>query len=351
MAHVLIDDETAGKAAQLSERIMDSFDQLFWHDDVGFYCDSIHALKKEKIRSYPLYSLLGMESSACQTLFRNKTDRCADFILEYLLSESGISLTPQWDINHSSEPAHSAWYPHWDYPAIRMLSNSAASNGLIKWLSTLNDCYQRLGYCPEFVAISKDPEDRWQHHGAAWNLNCTTGWYRALIHAICGIHFSHENMICHSAAGLPDFTLDDLCFKGGRWSVRKTGSGTHLSGIDINGDLIKGSCVVPCSYYTKNQHSLNVRYADQEPELPVLTDLIGAALLDVRSLENEIEYTIKGQGTVDISLLRPGAEMIHMDGKEIIVGKQTIVHLQVQMKGEHRLMLSWDKSRILERNG
>ena len=121
MAHVLIDDETAGKAAQLSERIRDSFDQLFWHDDVGFYCDSIHALKKEKIRSYPLYSLLALESSACQPLFRNKTDRCSDFILEYLLSERGISLTPQWDINHTSEPAHSAWYPHWDYPAILSL--------------------------------------------------------------------------------------------------------------------------------------------------------------------------------------------------------------------------------------
>jgi hypothetical protein len=340
MAQLLIDDEIAGKSAALAKLIMGSFNQLFWDADAGFYCDSIHALKNVRVQSYPLYSLLGLESSVCQALFRDKAQICSNFILEHLLSESGVSLTPHWDANHTSEPAHSAWYPHWDYPAIRMLSERAVSSGLMRWLSTVNDCYQSLGYCPEFVAIIQDPEERWRHHGAAWNLNCATGWYRALIHGICGLHFSHESMICHATAGLPDFTLENLYFKGGRWSVRKSGTGTHLSGVEIDGDLIEGSYVVPSSYYTKQQHNLVMRYTDQDPGLPVLSDLVGASLLDVRSHENQMAYTINGQGTVDISLMCSGHVKAYLDGNEIDVGKHKTILLQTQLKGEHRLMLS-----------
>jgi hypothetical protein len=275
-------------------------------------------------------------------LLRDKLNACAQFISAHLLNKRGLGLTPAWDVNHHSEPAMSAWYPHWDFVAIKALAHAGDFQAVRRWLHLADECYRRLGYCPEFVALNVKPEEQWQHHGAAWNLNCAAGWYNALLHGLVGLEFDLGGLTCRAAADMPAFCLRQLHFRGGRWQVEKSGNGKFITSLKIDGNEIQGTLKVPAHFYTSDDHQLRIQYAEQLPYYPRLLQLWGAELINVTLTKDEAVFMIRGFGQTDLCFSCPEQPELHFDSGEADYQWQPetkTARCQFSLTGEHEIKL------------
>lgn len=342
IASFIGDLPTAEQARSTAQHISSNFLSTFWNDDKGFLCDSFNPDGKKQFHSFPIFSLLFLESSFGWQLIRNKIDEAATFIENHLLSENGMKMTPSWDINHFSEPAMSGWYPHWDLPAVKLLVRAGKWSAVQKWLNLVEECYSRLGYCPEFIATNHEHDQIWFHHGAAWNLNCATGWYQALLFAIFGIEFDTGGITCFPTQISQNASLKGMNFRTGRWNISKLGRGQYISHLKIDGEQIFGSLKVPTKFYTNSEHTIIIYYENQKPDFPVLTELIGAELIDIQHSKKGTAFTIRGVGTTDVEFSSYEKPTIIFDKKRIPFiweEKKKSGSFQTELNGNHQLAI------------
>lgn len=343
IAWLVGDQPTAEKAARQASKIAENFLATFWDEERDFVCDAFDPRDGKRNASYPLFSLLFLESPWGYALLRNKLNSCAQFISAHLLNDRGLALTPAWDVNHHSEPAMSAWYPHWDFVAIKALAHAGDFQAVRRWLHLVNECYRRLGYCPEFVALNVKPEEQWQHHGAAWNLNCAAGWYNALLHGLAGLDFDLGGLTCRTTPDMPAFRLKQLHFRGGRWQVEKSGSGKFITSLEVDGEEIKGALKVPTRFYAPDEHQLRIHYAEKLPPHPMLLELWGAELVNVDWAKNEAVFLIHGFGQTDLCFSSPRQPALRFDGREVDCQWQpetNTARCQLPLTGEHEISLT-----------
>lgn len=342
IAWLVGDQPTAEKAARQANKIGENFLAIFWDEERKFICDAFDPRTGKRNVSYPLFSLLFLESPWGYALLREKLNSCAQFISAHLLGERGLGLTPAWDVNHHSEPAMSAWYPHWDFVAIKALAHANDFQAVRRWLQLVEACYRRLGYCPEFVALNVKPEEQWRHHGAVWNLNCAAGWYNALLHGIAGLEFDMGGLTCRTTPDMPAFRLRQLHFRGGRWQVEKSGSGKFITSLEVDGEEIKGTLKIPPRFYTADEHQLRIHYAEKLPHHPVLLELWGAELVNVELAKDEAVFMIRGFGQTDACFICPEQPKLYFDGGEIEYLWQpetNTARFQLSLTGEHEVSL------------
>ncbi|MBN2089234.1 hypothetical protein JW964_06460, partial [candidate division KSB1 bacterium] len=251
------------------------------------------------------------------SLLKEQIAPAARFIENHLLGNNGIKMTPEWDVNHTSEPAMSGWYPHWDFPALKLLCRAQKWPAIQKWLNLVEECYTNLGYCPEFLSTQYQSPEIWQHHGAAWNLNCAAGWYNALLDAVVGISFDPGGISCHSTGDNSIFNLKNLNFRKGQWDVIKSGEGEFISFLEVDGEKILGALKILSRFYTSGQHTLKIHYQPAPVETPVLTELTGAELIDIQITKTSIQYTIQGLGTTDVTFSSMEKPVIFLDDKPV----------------------------------
>ncbi|MCI0495790.1 hypothetical protein L0Z72_12365, partial [candidate division KSB1 bacterium] len=254
------DIPTANQAKEMAGKVENSFLPTFWNDEQGFICDSFDPVEKNQLKSFPIFSLLFLESPFGFQLLKNQVEKAAEFVELHLLGDNGMKMTPAWDKNHNSEPAMSGWYPHWDLAAIKLLARAEKWTAIQKWLNLVEECYNHLGYCPEFLSTKYQRPELWRHHGAAWNLNCASGWYQALIHSVIGIEFHPNGIICHPAPLMPDASLKKMTFRSGRWTIQKSGEGEFIGWLEIDGEKIMNTLKIPEKFFTAGEHRLIIHY-------------------------------------------------------------------------------------------
>jgi len=236
----------------------------------------------------------------------------------------------------------SGWYPHWDLPAIKLLARARKWTAIQKWLNLVEECYAQLGYCPEFLSTKYQRPELWQHHGAAWNLNCAAGWYQALIHSVIGIEFHPDGIICHPAPLTPDASLKKMTFPSGRWTIQKSGEGEFIAWLEIDGEKITNTLKIPAKFYTAGEHRLTIHYQSSEPDEPILKELIGAELLEVQVEKNGNRYLILGLGTAEVSFSCSEKPVILLDGNPIAfhwADEQQNGKLKVILNGKHQFKI------------
>ncbi len=344
MAWMLQDELTARRALALAEKVGYHFLPVFWDEEKGFIHDSFAPATGERVDSYPLFSLLFLESAFGRYLLKDKIHACSRFIAGQLLIETGLSLTPAWDRHHQSEPAMSSWYPYWDFPAVTVWTLARNGDAVQRWQSLLEQTYQVLGYCPEFITLHTAPEERWSHHGAAWNLNCAAGWYNALLIGLFGLRFDLGGITCTATpnyAGEPPL-LTRLSYRKGRWTVRRRGEGNEIKFIRVDGVAVPASRKVPDSFYTTADHQLDIEYGDEPAAGPVLLDLAGASLIKVINHESYLVFTVHGLGAVDVLFSSPRCPELALDQTKISLRwdpADRTAYARLFMSGRHDLRL------------
>ena len=343
IARLLKDDRTASQANQMAKKIEANFN-LFWDDEKGFLFDSVDKNKIPQVKSYPLFSFLFMESAFGYYLLKDKIHQCADFISKLLITEQGIQQTPEWDVFHTSEPVMSAWYPHWDYPALKLLSQTSGTTAVGKWFETVNDAYTSLGYCPEFTDTNTPPDKKWSRHGAAWNLNCSVGWYQAIIDAMTGVECDLGGITCHSTGDVPEVTIKNLSFRKGKWNISKSGQGNYIKEIRVDNHVIKGCYKIPRDFYTPGPHDLVIAQTITKPPHPVLKALWGAEILNINHSDNNLMVQVNGYGLTDMVIQSDVAFTVHLDDQFLFDSQpqKTEIFHQLELNGTHNLRIIYE---------
>lgn len=343
---VLLDDARVAKQARtLHQRIQSSFCKAFFDEDVAFLADSIDTDSRRRQETYPLFSLMFLHSALGFSLLGDRMKTMADFVAKNFLVEHGLALLPQWDRHAGSEISTSSWYPHWDIYAIKLLRRAGDSNGLLRWLGLVQDCYRRLGYCPEFVSLKPEdihPERRWLHHGSPWNLNCATGWYKAMVEGVVGIE-SDFGGLTYLPCRLPfPIELQGLHFRRTLWNIKITGEGSKVERIVVDGKEVEGTYKLPRRCYRAGRHTLEVHYGMRQRQELILRELRGGELIAIQSAQDSLGFRMKGFGTVTAIFSAPSKPRLLSDGREreLTWNERTLTaEADIFARGEHTLRI------------
>ena len=340
---LLLDDHRSAKLAlDFSAQARQTIDRHFWNSETGFYRDHFTPNRKENADSFPLYSILFLESVFGYDLVRDHLQECASFIENHLFTKNGVLMSPVWDPNHTSEVALTSWYPHWDLVAMRILVRAKKNHTILRWLEMVSACLTEMGYCPEFLRIDDTEHVDYTQHGAVWNLNCTAGWYLACLLAVFGLDIDSGGMTFYACDTVRNATVKNLIFRRARWTITKSGSGTHIDELRIDGDSIKGSYKIPRGYYSGGIHQVEIRQSTVPPPYPQLAALWGGELIDSQVEATQTTCRFFGIGQVDIHVSCRQRPNIYLDGKEISAQWHQDLETtfaRVQCLGTHELVI------------
>ena len=337
------DSRTAGQAAETAGRIHASFEKRFWNEKTGFLMDSVDIRTGTPNEAYPLFSLMFMQTPLGLPLIRPHMQMMARFARNHFQTRHGTRLLPAWDARREGEDALSSWYPHWDIYLLKLLRRGGERDGILSWLQSMESVLERLGYAPEFIALDgleQGAADSWRRHGAVSNLNCASGWYRAIVEGIFGIEFDTGGMsVVPLDLEIPGMSLRRLVHRGSQWEISVESRGGSSAEIRVDGTILRGCTKVPSRYHDGRPHRLEITYAERGAP-PCFTEIVNAEVLDAEGNDAHASVTIRGMGTVDIAFPAPGIMDVRVDGRAVPFRSGSGAgYLQLPLAGKHTLSL------------
>jgi hypothetical protein len=346
IARLLSDTATERRAREMASRIERHFLDRFWDKEKGFLVDAVDMDTGEVNESYPLFTMLFAQSPLGLPLIRSQLERIAQFCSEELLGSFGTSLLPSWDRNRMNEDATASWYPHWDVYLLKILRRGGRATEIVKWLGNVERVLAHLGYCPEFIKLDESNSDDpsfWLNHGAVSNLNCVTGWFRAIVEGLFGIEVDPGGLsVVPLSLPIETLSLSGLVYRGSTWNITVQHRGEHLNAIVIDGTRWEGICKVPKRYHDGREHSLEVLYGDHQPDLQ-FREIINAKLIDVKESDASRTVTVRPLGTCDVQFVSRQRPKFFLNGNatDFEFDERTgIGTARFQRKGETELRLS-----------
>jgi hypothetical protein len=226
----------------LAERVREHFLSVFWDEEAGFLSDSIDLDTGAQQQSHPLFTLLCLQSDFGFELIEPRAGDICESIEREFLTDAGIRMVPLHDIHRASESVTDAWYPHWDQYALKLLRRHARPGAVMRWLGAVERALTHLGYCPEFLSMrgfDEGIDDPYALHGAASNLNCVTGWYRALLEGLCGLSFGYDALTLRPMfLPIPEIILTGLRWDNATWKVTIRNERDLPARILLNGQAL-----------------------------------------------------------------------------------------------------------------
>jgi hypothetical protein len=337
------DSRTALQAAETAGRIHASFENTFWDGKTGFLMDSVDIRTGAPNGAYPLFSLMFMQTPLGLPLIRPHMQRMARFARDHFQTRHGTRLLPAWDTRREGEDALSSWYPHWDIYLLKLLRRGGERDGILSWLQSMEKVLERLGYAPEFIALDgleRDDTDAWRRHGAVSNLNCASGWYRAIVEGIFGIELDTGGMsVVPLDLNIPRMSLRSLVHRGSNWEIGVESRGGSSAEIRVDGNILRGCTKVPSRYHDGRPHRLEINYAARGAH-PCFTEIVNAEVVDTEGDDAHASVRIRGMGTVDIAFPAPRTMEVRVDGSAVPFRSESGTgYMQILLTGEHTLSL------------
>lgn len=316
----LEDAEVATRCGKIAEKIQSGFLQTFWDREKHFLIDSIDIRTGEKNRTFPMFSLLFLQTPPGRRLLRGKEEQAAAFIEQSMLTEYGFRMVPAWDSRRASEPVMNSWYPHWDIYPLMLFRRSGRVDAILRWLKGVEETLEALGYCPEFLSLEgfeADHPDRWLKHGSVSNLNCVTGWYRSILEGIIGLEFDTGGItIVPLALPLGTVRFSGLKDRRTTFDIAIVNGGPHLHDIRLDGSPLRGCLKLPATVYDGGQHTIEITYGDQPASGMCFSELVNAEVLSVSAQADRVEIEVNGFGLCDIAFDCPNGVRFSIDGKD-----------------------------------
>jgi hypothetical protein len=336
------DGRIASQASEIAGRILTSFEKTFWDEGAGFLLDSVDYHTGMPNDTYPLFSLLFMQTPLGLPLIRPHIGTMARFARRHLMTPHATRLIPAWDSRSRGEAALSSWYPHWDVYLLKLLRRGGEREGILSWLRSMERVLEKLGYVPEFIALEgleSNEADSWRH-GAVSNLNCATGWYRAIVEGLFGIEFDTGGMsVVPLDLELPRMSLRHIVHRGSHWEIIVENRGGSAAEIRIDGTPLRGCTKIPAGYHDRGAHRLEITYGVRKAP-PCFTEIVNAEVLRAEGDDAHADVHIRGLGTVDIAFPVERVLEVQVDGREAPFRSAAGTgYMQLPLAGEHTLSL------------
>ncbi len=315
---VMIGDDAVRKdACQYASAIERVFLARFWDPAVGFLVDSYDRVTGQRNHTFPSFSLLFLQHAPGLHLLRGMVPAMGRFITEHLQTLRGMRMLSVRDDRGSGEDALGAWYPHWDIYLVKVLRRAGNAEAIGRWARSAELVLGRLGFVPEFLALeglTQEPGPAWRRHGAVSNLNCVTGWHRAIVEGLCGIELDPGGMsVIPLGLDIGPVTLRGYDVRGTIWDVEIDHAGPCLEEIRVDGQVLRGCLKIPATYQDRGHHTLTIRYGTNACAMPV-REVGNGEVLEVRTGSAGTIVRIRAMGMTDVVIGDPAARGITIDG-------------------------------------
>jgi hypothetical protein len=340
------DGQTRTIARELAGRIEQTYKNAFWDEAAGFPADSFDRVSGVRNETFPLFSLLFLQSSLGIPLIRNLLPAMGRFMGDRLQTDAGTRLLPARDVRQGSEDALGSWYPHWDIYLLKVLRRTGDARGIEQWYRAAEIVLRRLGYVPEFIkldGLTADPGPAWLQHGAVSNLNCITGWYRGIIEGILGIETDPGGIsVIPLGLNTGDATVRGLSFRRGTWDISVHNDGPHLEEIRVDGNPVHGCMKVPAGFHDHGAHELTIRYGTGPARLR-FREILNAEVLETSGSATSAAVKIRPKGIVDIVIDNASLCRCEIDGRRVgpaidpVTGSGTV---RIEDISEHELTVT-----------
>ncbi|HMK38689.1 MAG TPA: hypothetical protein VK569_05055, partial [Bacteroidota bacterium] len=233
--------------------------------------------------------------------------------------------------------------PHWDIYLLKLLRRGGERSGIIAWLHSMEKVLERLGYAPEFIALDglgRDDPEAWLRHGAVSNLNCATGWYRAIVEGIFGVEIDAGGMtVIPLDLDLARMSLSGLVHRNSRWEIIVENRGGRNADLLLDGRPLRGCTKVPAEHHDGAPHRLEIIYSSRGAS-PCFTELVNAEVLASDGDDARATVTLRGLGTVDIAFPANGPLDLSIDGQAVpFRSADGTGSLQLPLEGVHTMSL------------
>ena len=339
------DEPRARTALELAGRIQSSFAATYFDTAAGFFIDAVDVEGGRRNDARPLFTLLFLQTPLGVPLLRPHTAEAAAFARRYLQSPFGTRLLPAGDRRSQSEDALSSWYPHWDVYLLTLFRRGKERSGIITWLSAVERLLGRLGYVPEFMrmeGLSGDDPEVWRRHGAATNLNCATGWFRAILEGLFGLEFDTGGMaVVPLDLDIPPLTLNGLRYRGSAWTIRVERKGGGTPELSVDGERLTGCTKIPRRFYDGGSHRLDISYTDAA-KAPLFTEIVNAEVIEAEGSADRACVRVNGFGTVDVAFAAEGDCAFRVDGTAAAFSVEPGTgtrYAQLALSGTHTIAL------------
>jgi hypothetical protein len=312
------------EACRFAQRIEAVFVARFWDARTGFFIDSYDRVTGARNETWPLFSLLFLQSALGMQLFRGLVPAAGRFLEERLQTPMGTRLIPADDHRTSGEDALGSWYPHWDIYMLKLLRRAGRSGAIEHWARSAERVLQRLGYVPEFIALdglTADAGPAWLRHGACANLNCVTGWHRSVVEGLFGIETDPGGMsVVPLGLDVGPMALRGYRFRGTRWDCVVRHGGPHLQEMRIDGELVHGCLKVPVAYQDGGSHELAIVYGPDPTPTPV-REVMNAEVISCERHGRSVALQLRTLGIADLILDLPTGVQCLIDGVTVPLAK------------------------------
>lgn len=317
IAVMIGDDAVRNEACRYASAIERVFLEKFWDAARGFLVDSFHRESGKRNEAYPLFSLLFLQYAPGMHLVRPVVPAMGQRMAVDFLTDLGVRMLPGGDTRVTGEDALGAWYPHWDVYLLKVLRRAGDAEAIGRWARSAERLLSRLGIVPEFITLGGLTEDAgpaWRRHGAVSNLNCVTGWHRAIAEGLCGIELDPGGMsVIPLGLDIGPVTLRGYNVRGTLWDIEIDHAGPHLEEIRIDGQVLEGCLKIPVPLQDRGHHRLTVRYG-ATPCRVLLREVLNAEIHEVRARDTGTLVRIHALGMTDLIVADPGAWRITIDG-------------------------------------
>ncbi|HTO93272.1 MAG TPA: hypothetical protein VMM80_02835 [Bacteroidota bacterium] len=346
------DAARAGKAKEIAGRILRSFARTYFDAGEGFFIDAVDVAGEGRNETFPLFTLLFLQTPLGVPLLRPHTAEASRFARENFQQQFGTRLIPGDDTRAGNEDALSSWYPHWDVYLLKLFRRGKEREGIITWLRSAERLLGKLGYAPEFIrmeGLGGDDPEAWRRHGAVSNLNCATGWYRALLEGILGIEFDTGGGMTHVPLDLdiPAVTLEGLKYRGSAWAVSTRRAGGPTPELRIDGERLNGCTKVPRRFYDRRSHRLDIAYTASAGG-PLFTEIVNAEVIEAEGDPRAAHVGVNALGTVDIAFTAGAACALSVDGARVPFSLDPgtgTYYAQLDLAGTHTLALTMNREK------
>jgi hypothetical protein len=270
----------------------------------------------------------------------------ARFMERELLTEMGVRLLPSRDDRRENEDALGSWYPHWDLYLLKILRRAGNAQAIERWARNAERVLQRLGYVPEFIALdglTPEPGPGWLRHGAVSNLNCVTGWWRAIAEGLCGIELDPGGMsIVPLGLGIGPISFKGFRCRGTTWDVMVRHEGPHLEEIRVDGAPMTGCLKVPAGYQDGGSHELSIVYGNT-PAPVLVREVVNAEVLESMMDGRSARVQFRTLGMAELVLENAEGVACQIDGARVSPApEETTGHalLRIEEHGTHELVVS-----------
>lgn len=326
IADIMGDNETVYTAEAIANVIAKSFNEAFLDSEKMAIMDHRDFDGLVRNKTYPLYSYMAGHNRFGMMLFSEKQKNLAEFFENNYISEYGILCLPSWDKYVGTEPVHVSWYLHWDIYAMKILAGYATNDVAKHYVDLIEKMWERFGAIHELVQLNNiDTEKIWLRAGQAWNVNCTTGFYRTIIESIVGITTDFGDITVIQLSTALKAELYGLFVSDGRWNVLKEGTGKYIDYLLVDDIRLEGTLKIPKELITMGKHQLKIIYTDTPKSKMRILDILGDSLTDYEYNSEKIRGSLAGCGqkqiiveTADINT-KPYIRIVGTD--KIIEGK------------------------------